>query len=461
LEYQAVSIFCLDSCRQPDHCSNPRLRPTPVTSSAGTQSPPTIGLCFPTRPFRLGRTKTKRQAWKPRLRAWERALPSRNSYRANWACAAISSRSPIPAHGWLSLFHPLDDPRYTAYLETSDFKALSDAQQQNYFAARTLSLYQNRYREPSQDELTGYLAGLSFVSAAVSDETIKAEAASQAALVGGWMSANGYLLVRPNWGFAAQGAAGVGDSLEFPFGRIFSRLTGSSFAATGGFISALQNSGTWPAISTGWNAATILGIAAGTLLATLGGSFLGAVILAVLGSAAGIVAARAWVLSFDYDAFDVYAWPGNNSIGISSSHGQQTQFSAADVVSGASAQAVRTDGPLCERVKVMNPKWSKSCSAWDSKTSEELAQLIDNEGAYQLKLDFITSTNTVGTAEATNMVLLLVVGKEEEIIRASFAGQDVLIPGSVLSRPLCDPLHLGRYINILIDRFSIMPAEIL
>jgi hypothetical protein len=224
---------------------------------------------------------------------------------------------------------PLDDPRYTAYLETSDFKALSDAQQQSYFAARTLSLYQNRYWEPSQDELTGYLAGLSFVSAAVSDETIKAEAASQAALVGGWMSANGYLLVRPNGGFAAQGAAGVGDSLEFPFGRIFSRLTGSSFAATGGFISALQNSGIWPAISTGWNAATILGIAAGTLLATLGGSFLGAVILAVLGSAAGIVAARAWVLSLDYEAFDVYAWPGNNSIGISSSHGQQTQFSAA------------------------------------------------------------------------------------------------------------------------------------
>jgi hypothetical protein len=68
---------------------------------------------------------------------------------------------------------------------------------------------------------------------------------------------------------------------------------------------ALQNSGIWPAISTGWNAATILGIAA------------------------GIVAARAWVLSLDCEAFEVYAWPGNNSIGISSSHGQQTQFSAA------------------------------------------------------------------------------------------------------------------------------------
>ena len=82
-------------------------------------------------------------------------------------------------------------------------------------------------------------------------------------------------------------------------------------------------------------------------------------------------------------------------------------YSTTGIVASASAHAVRTECPLCERVKVVNPKWSRSCDAWDPTTPVELTRLID-EGAYQLKLDFITSTSAAGTVEATNMALLLI-----------------------------------------------------
>jgi hypothetical protein len=79
----------------------------------------------------------------------------------------------------------------------------------------------------------------------------------------------------------------------------------------------------------------------------------------------------------------------------------------------------------------------------------ELTRLIDEEGAFHLKLDFITSTRTVGAVEATNVALLLADGRDD-VVRASFAAQEVPILGSVLPRPLCEPLQLGRYINFLI-----------
>jgi hypothetical protein len=127
-------------------------------------------------------------------------------------------------------------------------------------------------------------------------------------------------------------------------------------------------------------------------------------------------------------------------------------YSTEAVVASASTHAARTESPFCERIKVMHPNWSQSCDAWDSTTPVELTRLIDKEGAYQLKLDFITNTRVVGAVEATNMALLLVAGREDEIVRASFAAQEAPVPGSVLPRALCEPLQLGRYINFLIKQ---------
>ena len=133
-------------------------------------------------------------------------------------------------------------------------------------------------------------------------------------------------------------------------------------------------------------------------------------------------------------------------------YGVPGMYSSSDTVERAGAHAARTACPICELVKVLNPKWSQSCAAWDSTTPVELMRLIDKDGAYQLKLDFITNTQTVGAVEATNMVLLLVPGREEEIVRKSFAAQEVPVLGSVLPRPLCEPLQLGRYINFLMEQ---------
>jgi hypothetical protein len=129
-------------------------------------------------------------------------------------------------------------------------------------------------------------------------------------------------------------------------------------------------------------------------------------------------------------------------------------FTTSDILASASAHAARTALPLCERIKVMKPKWTKNCTDWDSAAPAELQRHIDKDGARQLKLDFMTNTATVGSAEATNMALLLDAGKEDEIVRASFAAQEVPIPGSVLPRPLCEPLQLGRYINFLITEIQ-------
>lgn len=134
-------------------------------------------------------------------------------------------------------------------------------------------------------------------------------------------------------------------------------------------------------------------------------------------------------------------------------------YSTADVVDAAGSHAVRTSCPLCERVNVMNPKWSQSCVVWDSTTSAELTRHLDEYNAHQLKLDFITSTQAVGTVEATNVVLLLAAGKEDEIARASFAAQEVPILGAVLPRPLCEPLQLGRYILFLIRQVQHFMSE--
>jgi hypothetical protein len=257
-----------------------------------------------------------------------------NAVTLDHCCDFLALTDPTTPDGYL-YSTPLDDPRYTAYMASSDFGALSSQQQNAYFAARIVSLYQNRYWEPSQDELVGYLGGLSFVFGAVSDQAVRSEVASQAALVGGWLSANGYLSVRPNGGFAALGAAGVGSALEYPFGRIFARLTGSSFPDSAGFEGALQNAGLWPDFSAGFAAATLGGIVVAVLVyelslafATFGAAYLGAILGAVVAAGGSIVLAKALVLLLNSESFDVYAWPGNSS-GIQASNGQQTQFVAA------------------------------------------------------------------------------------------------------------------------------------
>jgi hypothetical protein len=218
---------------------------------------------------------------------------------------------------------PLDDPRYVPYLAQSTFDTLTEGQQEDWQNKRFLSLDMTRYWEPSLDEITGLIAGYSFVSAVVSDPGIQAEVTSQVSRLAEYLSANAYYLVRPEGGFCAQGAQAMAPIVEYPFGRVFSRITGSEFAAQTNFEGAVKNAKLWSQLGAGFNVGTITGPAALVLLAALMlylggvlGGFLGAIISAVGGLSAfvGLVGGgaivKALALYLNYEAFDVYAWPG-------------------------------------------------------------------------------------------------------------------------------------------------------
>jgi len=213
---------------------------------------------------------------------------------------------------------PLDDPRYTPYMAQSQFNSLTPDQMTQYQQARLLSIDQNRYWEPSQDELTGLLAGFSFVVQLVTDPGIQAEVVDQARRIGGYLAANGYLLVRPGGGFAAQGGSDIAPALEFPFGRVFSRITGSDFSATTDFDGALKNAGLWSDFSQGFLAAGFIGILVAPLayaLAIILGGAIGIAIVAALLSIGGTyVLGKAAVIWLNYESFDVSASPGATGV---------------------------------------------------------------------------------------------------------------------------------------------------
>ena len=125
---------------------------------------------------------------------------------------------------------PLDDPRY--------LKSAKEAAGGG----------KDRFRrwEPSMDEYVGLMAGYFMVFHTFKDDTgaeaqaIVTEVKRQLGLVGKYLQHVGYLLVRPCGGFAARGSAGPNPCLEYPFSRVFSRVTDDPFAVSATFKDAIQ-----------------------------------------------------------------------------------------------------------------------------------------------------------------------------------------------------------------------------
>lgn len=229
---------------------------------------------------------------------------------------------------------PLNDPRYVPYMRQSDFNKLSSAQQDKYQQTRKVSVDRLRFWEASMDELTGLLAGYSFAYSVVSDQGIKTQIANQVQRIAKYLSSNAYLLVRPAGGFCVEGASGILPALEFPFGRVFNRIAGSSFSSTTNFEGALKNAGLWSQFSTEFALAAVGGIAAGVaLLAALVASgtlsFVAALIPSIVTALGAGVVAKALVLYFDREKFDVRAWPGPANGGDPAVYDQQTDFALA------------------------------------------------------------------------------------------------------------------------------------
>ncbi|HEV8309133.1 MAG TPA: hypothetical protein VGW35_15850 [Methylomirabilota bacterium] len=156
---------------------------------------------------------------------------------------------------------PLEHPVYKAALERGDglIKGLF------------------RHHEVSMDELVGLVTGYSTVHTLVTAPDVRAAVRAQVSNLARYLVKFGYLLVRPCGGFTARGSAGVLPALEFPFSRVFRRITGRTFGAPWSsvgrpfdsdtsFVDALKAAGVWLCLEQPVEAAGRAGAAAGLVL---------------------------------------------------------------------------------------------------------------------------------------------------------------------------------------------------
>jgi hypothetical protein len=87
----------------------------------------------------------------------------------------------------------------------------------------------------------------------VGEEEVRVEVRRQVANLGDYLAEHGYFLVRPCGGFAYRGSAGVLPALEFPFGRVFERITGDRFRSRTDFVGVLKKAGVWDCVEGEWN----------------------------------------------------------------------------------------------------------------------------------------------------------------------------------------------------------------
>lgn len=158
---------------------------------------------------------------------------------------------------------PLDHPTYVEARKKNDG-----------FVARRF-----RHWEVSMDELVGLVAGYSTVYKYVDDPEVKKTVKDQVTNLAKYLATFSYLLVRPCGGFTARGSSGFLQALEFPFNRVFFRITGIDFSAPfsstirplasdTNFVSACKAARVWPCMETAVDQAGQIGAAAGTVLGT-------------------------------------------------------------------------------------------------------------------------------------------------------------------------------------------------
>jgi hypothetical protein len=232
---------------------------------------------------------------------------------------------------------PFQDLRYTPYIRNEEFARLSLESKRAYAAARTHSLEFHRIWEPSMDELVGLICAYDVVYRLVDDLDIREEVRQQVDRLGAYLAEHGYLLVRPCGGFTARGASGVLPVFEFPWQRVFERITGNRHEPKVGFEGACGKAGVWGCLEGPMRTATVIGVGIGAILggiplALIGSGLLGAVVAvlgALLGLVAGIIGARALVVYMHRDCFDVWSYPGDGTEEFKEGRSYQDEFLAA------------------------------------------------------------------------------------------------------------------------------------
>lgn len=98
------------------------------------------------------------------------------------------------------------------------------------------------------DEMIGLIMGYYMTHWLVDDATARSTVKDQVNNLGDYLSEHGYYLVRPCGGFAARGASGVLPAMEYPFSRVFQRITGNSYPIRNGFQTVMEKADVWGAL---------------------------------------------------------------------------------------------------------------------------------------------------------------------------------------------------------------------
>jgi hypothetical protein len=125
------------------------------------------------------------------------------------------------------------------------------------------------------DELVGLIAGYMMVFELVEDQEVRDAVREQVNDLGDYLAEHGYTLVRPLGEFTSRGASGSLPALEFPFGRVFARITGNAYGSRTTFQGACEKAGTWARIKDGLWRWEVLGQLSTGLWITLLGLILG------------------------------------------------------------------------------------------------------------------------------------------------------------------------------------------
>jgi hypothetical protein len=210
---------------------------------------------------------------------------------------------------------PFNHPSYVPY-DPGEFFAQNPERPSEWrtyttndeWPARVHSVARYRNWEPSMDELVGLVLTYDIVFALVDDAALRTEIRRQVTALSRYLARHGYLMVRPCGGFSARGASGALPAMEFPFSRVFERITGQPVEAAADFEQAMVKAGVWDCIRPSvqrW------GIAGGVVLGALGVGLGGLLatplvtITGILGVLGGYYAGRAFGVYQARDCFDV------------------------------------------------------------------------------------------------------------------------------------------------------------
>jgi hypothetical protein len=213
---------------------------------------------------------------------------------------------------------PLQDPRSRRLFSEAEWNVATPEERNNRGDDYWQWLSRYRRWEVSMDELVGLVMGYDTVHRLVAVDDIRAEVSTQANKLGDYLAEHGYYLVRPSGGFNARGGSGILPALEYPFSRVFARITGEPYYIRNGFQAVMEKADVWKALEGPLNAWSVTGLAVGALLTYLFG-FINAVIVslgleALFGTTTPFTPAQLgqiWAIYSHRDVFDV--WSATNA----------------------------------------------------------------------------------------------------------------------------------------------------